>query len=120
MDEMTANYARPLLRLPFSEDEPMPPGHRPSCALLRQPGLRTFRVMHLFIWHRTKATIGIIVGRRGIRQKHHPVIVEHRIAQPSRDNNSPSSSRDDDRINAPLSQDYVEVSPETSRCSDAS
>ena len=68
--------------------------------------------MHLFIGHRPKTTIWIVVGSRRIRQEHHPVVEEHRIARRCVTTIFRRRARDDDRINAPFTQDDVEVGSE--------
>src|SRR5215813_4240147 len=57
----------------------------------------------------TEASIWIVVCRRRIRKKYHSVVAKHCIARCRMTAILCSCSRDDDRIDAPLTQDDIEV-----------
>src|SRR6266446_3823012 len=67
------------------------------------------RVVNVAIRHGSEASIWIVVCRGRIGKEHHSVVAEHCITRRRMTAILRSCSRDDDRIDAPLTQDNIEV-----------
>src|SRR5215469_18625883 len=64
------------------------------------------------IWHRSETSIWIVICRGRIRKEHHSVVAEHCITRRRMTAVLCSCSRDDNRIDAPLTQYDIEVRSE--------
>src|SRR5882757_2732377 len=69
-------------------------------------------VVNLGIWHRSEASIRIIVCRRRIGKEYYPVVEEHRIPRGRKAAIFCGCPGDDNRIDTPLTQYDIQVRSE--------
>lgn len=72
------------------------------------------RAVNIRVWYGSETSIWIVVSRCGIRKEYHSVVPEHCIACCRMTAIFGSRSGDDYRIDAPLTQDDIEVCTEES------